>query len=723
MAKNITEISSSTFIVGCTNPQALNYNPNAVIPCIDCCVFGVVVPNTTVNNNTGVAVNLPNLTVNNSAIQVIIPNTPITQTCPEIEIKLNNDVVIKGTNTTIDKQCCDFYNFQYIGDKCIYVPIVDDEIECDIENETDLYITVNNEVKYNNRDLSKVCCDKFGYTFINNKCYLLNGACELNITDVIIINDLVLDKNNRDLNEICCLSLGYTFIDNKCYYIKPVCDLESGDVITLNDKSLFNRRDGIPLDKQCCEFYGFKYDSLSNKCFEQINDITNDCIEINLSNNGLNISDCGDLIIELDLLIKDLKIEENLNNRSSCGQFIPVVNELDGYVLFGNKDFTIPNKQPSLNEECCLAYGYSYDSKLKRCVWDKESTEKNINVSLIEFNNKIDIENKLDYNSLEIGLNNWVKLSGTVSSDIDDFNLGIKLCGFNDCNEYDIYVDNIKILCLNDEVETLINKFDCTGFKLKKVIDNKKSWVYNTGQTINRVFAPSDDADLKWRYTDYLATSGLLEKHSKLVLNTKEVDLLFDFSCINKCENKYSGDTKLNLYDLVNYKNTFRNFWFNFAEQFIPATTIFVSGEKYSNSCDLDSNICVDPCNLPSAILNDELKKDLKTEENCFCTNVGSIGLIQNIINESYRDSKCVKTPSVGNWLSQTNNNLRCNNVIISNDLYIITVNKDNISFNRNIVNNFNIPKKINRIPTNFIRKEVNLFNETNQNNQINFLN
>jgi hypothetical protein len=141
--------------------------------------------------------------------------------------------------------------------------------------------------------------------------------------------------------------------------------------------------------------------------------------------------------------------------------------------------------------------------------------------------------------------------------------------GLNCCCIYDIFLDNFNFNC-NEEIDIveIINN-DCPGFEIVPVIDNKKSWVYNPGEinysniqnndgkltdnviikqgqfgliqgygVINRTFAPSLDADLDWRYTDYFKQSSVLEKHSNLVLNSKELFLTFDM-CSDCCV-KYS---------------------------------------------------------------------------------------------------------------------------------------------------------------------------------------
>ncbi|MCH9712614.1 MAG: hypothetical protein K0U20_08340, partial [Proteobacteria bacterium] len=234
----------------------------------------------------------------------------------------------------------------------------------------------------------------------------------------------------------------------------------------------------------------------------------------------------------------------------------------------------------------------------------------------------------------------WTDISSTIVNDFNTpFKVKLVLNGVKDCCEYDIFVDDLQVLCTKQDAITVNTNNLCPGFKLKRVIDNKKSWVQNIENPINRVFAPSPDATLPWRYTDYFEQSGIYDNDSRLVLNSKEIDLLFNmkkpvkpcpdgytynpngdncFRSIISCPDGYtlSGDsttcysgttgattsaftqtevtnrvrnscnTDLNVYDLINYKKNFQNYWVKFVEQFIPATTIFVSGEKWSNRND-----------------------------------------------------------------------------------------------------------------------------------------
>ena len=161
-----------------------------------------------------------------------------------------------------------------------------------------------------------------------------------------------------------------------------------------------------------------------------------------------------------------------------------------------------------------------------------------------------------EYNSNTDYFNRWVQIKATLPSSGLTLNFGVNLeiyQGLNCCCLYDIFVDDIRVSCSSNESLLIVNDIKCPGFELNRVIDNKKSWVYNPGTPevgisdydnieradgsfgmlngegiINRTFAPSLDADIPWRYTDYFKQSSVYERHSNLVLNTKELELTFD---------------------------------------------------------------------------------------------------------------------------------------------------------------------------------------------------
>jgi len=200
--------------------------------------------------------------------------------------------------------------------------------------------------------------------------------------------------------------------------------------------------------------------------------------------------------------------------------------------------------------------------------------------------NILNVTQTTSYSLLEDGYCKWIQICADVSGfEGIPFKVRLDLAGLKNCCDYEVYIDDIVVNCIVEDSILVPTIVDCPGYTLRRVIDNKKSWVYNEGQTINRVFAPSIDADIPWRYTDYFNQSGVYEKHSKLVLNSKEMELTFNLCDGFNC----NTGTTLTIYDLVEYKNNFQNFWVKFIEQFIPATTIFVAGEKW---CTSNKNIC-----------------------------------------------------------------------------------------------------------------------------------
>ena len=326
------------------------------------------------------------------------------------------------------------------------------------------------------------------------------------------------------------------------------------------------------------------------------------------------------------------------------------------------------------------------------------------------------------YNSSTDYFDRWVEVKATLPSSGLTLNFGVKLeiyQGLACCCNYDIFVDDIRVNCAKQESSLVVNDIHCPGFNLTRVIDNKKSWAYNPGipsvgisdydnierndgsfgmlngeGTINRTFAPSLDADIPWRYTDYFKQSSVYEKHSNLVLNSKELWLTFDMcadcpisgttlacpsghtlsantsicyqtNCMSYNITNTGGDcsldytdcnsnvitpiivsantsidvcstvppstvfactglvitsttvcsssivsattvttlTYLSLYDLKNYKKQFQSFWIPFMEQFIPATTIWVAGERWcSEACTI-----ISPCDYDFELVDSEI--------------------------------------------------------------------------------------------------------------------
>jgi len=334
-------------------------------------------------------------------------------------------------------------------------------------------------------------------------------------------------------------------------------------------------------------------------------------------------------------------------------------------------------------------------------------------------------------NTYDSSVNNfepWVQLKATLPPTTNLLNFDINLqidTGLNCCCDYELYIDKVAIICTAGTESQVVNDIKCPGYALNKVIDNKKSWVYNPGiaeigiseydnierndgsfgliageGTINRTFAPSPDADIDWRYTNYFEQSSVYEKHSNLTINSKELWLIFDM-CTNcpisatslVCTSGYtlsantnvcySGSsvltatteitvTYLTLLQLEDYKKQFQSFWTPFLEQFIPATTVWVAGERW--------------CNEPCPILN-ECATDL-TDEDLSVNNVEEATPIKPETDEGLNissnlpqnvSSTSTSAPPSGGYTSELPTNSNSTTVTIT-DVGVTTSRPNNVS-------------------------------------------
>jgi hypothetical protein len=225
---------------------------------------------------------------------------------------------------------------------------------------------------------------------------------------------------------------------------------------------------------------------------------------------------------------------------------------------------TIPTTTITLNETPLIIDDCQDLLVSAKLYFSQPSTEcatNSITASLLPDNPNFSVEQLGVFDSDTDGFGNWVDMGIRILSTNNDntFNINLNFIGLNDCCEYDIRVDNISVDCYSDEQRIFYDNKKCPGFELRRVIDNKKSWVYNPGTSVigkseednivrnrgdrtlledfgfvNRTFAPSSDADLPWRYTDYYVQSNILEPHSNAVLNNKELVLTFNM-CADCC--------------------------------------------------------------------------------------------------------------------------------------------------------------------------------------------
>lgn len=137
------------------------------------------------------------------------------------------------------------------------------------------------------------------------------------------------------------------------------------------------------------------------------------------------------------------------------------------------------------------------------------------------------VDNKLDFESVKTNL-------AAISGNTIDFNqIPIDENGFpkaaEETSSYYFqlkggwFEENKEHIGTYDFGKLYFDKFRDLGFTLNPVIDDKKSWVYSSGQT-------RQEYDFPMRETDYTT------KRSELVLNTKEVTLWLDPAYAIECD-------------------------------------------------------------------------------------------------------------------------------------------------------------------------------------------
>ncbi len=416
-----------------------------------------------------------------------------------------SDKFIKAPNTAIitpvlitETKCSDIGGY-WDGILCYCEPIEDCDLkltDISVQTKPDGFNQEVTLVTFNDEPISETCCLKI--------------AKENNLPWVYKEFDGVPNCYTKDPNP--CLPLQFN-LNNKP--IKPECDQ--------------------PLDISV----SFYFSTPENPCFEIIDDgeviiIDNDVepclLEFDEENNVIDIN-----------TTKPRKVETSLT---------PILDPIliDGTGLTGDTS--------TVEEPCCFNPNIPIVANL---------VIKDTN------NNILQTSDNFSFSTLET----WYDLTTqyTLTTGTTEVNVCLQfVSGLNCCCTYDIFLDNFKFNCSDEQTTIDIIRNNCPGFDIVPVIDNKKSWVYNPGNlnyselqnqtgiftdntiinngevgliegygVINRTFAPSPDADLPWRYTDYFKQSSVLEKHSNLVLNSKELFLTFDMCNIGgPCPDGYT---------------------------------------------------------------------------------------------------------------------------------------------------------------------------------------
>lgn len=643
------ELPVEPVIVGCRDRTATNYNPNAIIndPCL--CEY-LECPNIFVITDDGVVStrvrnpdpSLVNVTIKEECCKEFVVGQPVfwdgdkcrvesfipedIPNCPDFrELKYVGDtVVINASPPPKPKPETDFDSIiglvsNVIGRRSIdfdgtigILPELLPELKlpdpCDDDDST---IDSDEEIidipGFSN--LSEECClylgEEFGWEFIDGVCYW-NPPVESIVEVGISENEIIIDRecyNGNYVDGLCINELTYRGVlyndlvgipQKELYNGKPYYKIEipeeteiyliwdsnqnrwvfwsefnidegpSGCILHYQDNS-----DGDP-------FLGYGSNNTYTRTTFIVDDAPCDLMPSigEIKSCQLRVEDLEDDIIDEDL--EDDIIDEDLEDDEEPTDCCDNINtNLWFYLEKPDSEECEPN------EEVTVSLGFYYGNNV--------SDEVEMSTEVIS-----------SFNLTSDGYCNWVNISSQINDyDGQKFKLKLIIEGLNDCCDYNFYVDDISVDCIIEDTIISTTPVKCPGFNLKRMVDNKKSWVYNDGETINRVFAPSDDADIPWRYTNYFEQSGVFERHSNLVLNTKEMELTFNLCSLDNLEED------INIYQLLEYKSNFQSFWVQFIEQFVPATTIFVAGEKW---CTTDEKICrtYDECDYENTFeLND----------------------------------------------------------------------------------------------------------------------
>jgi hypothetical protein len=389
----------------------------------------------------------------------------------------------------------------------------------------------------------------------------------LGITGGFYVNFGTVTNTPTGLNKGICDSIGgyWDTVPGQCMCQPLVdqCDIDITMVQTTTTTDFYGNtiqivtQNGTPISEPCCnrliKDYNLPWVWQGQRCYATPKE---DCLPVifTLNDKPMNVPACGndlelsmwvyfgkpenpcqpipdppgDDTIVIDGVVCDITLTPNTGQIEN-----PTHNQRDI-----KQEVSQPILQPS--STCCYSI---FNPILGRII----TTDPQLNNSLTQVK---------EFNSGTDFFERWIQLKATLPTSGLTLNFGVTFevyQGLNCCCEYEFHIDDIQVDCVREESSLIVNDISCPGFELTKVIDNKKSWVYNPGiasigtseydniergdgsfgllngeGNVNRTFAPSLDAELPWRYTDYWNQSSVLERHSSLVLNSKELGLTFD---------------------------------------------------------------------------------------------------------------------------------------------------------------------------------------------------
>ena len=357
-------------------------------------------------------------------------------------------------------------------------------------------------------NLSYDCCTANGWTFdpTNTKCYwadtCINGG-DYNIVLDPVGNTGAYFQVDEDEEDYCSLELKFKFL------LRVDCQKLIGTL-----KSFL---ENIHLEV-----------SIEKVIYDETLPIPNNLEEVarvdlfNIGGTSTRTTDTSNIVAFLDgntntgILLNDISSSPSSQlppTGSNCDEYTPTGINLDGYVEWEwsggyQKD---PTVVPSV--ECCTQYGFDIDPSNiyisgGRCVESTTTSRSFINgAKKTDTTPPKTCEQITNQFLADLTIEN-----PSILQTIFNERLKVSIIG-NTLTNFAILLDRVELnkVCKIPLPPPFFD-IDCPSFDLKRIIDNKKSWVENLSTT-TRIF------DLERRITNYSIN------HEKLSINTKEIDL------------------------------------------------------------------------------------------------------------------------------------------------------------------------------------------------------
>lgn len=284
-----------------------------------------------------------------------------------------------------------------------------------------------------------------------------------------------------------------------------------------------------------CEKKGLKDQKISfcndyQTCLEYKEDLINSIEDLNNQLLETNTSLCQDPITNLENIEISLNLDvetdtvglyetvyEELFYNIGEGNLIDYILETEGNT--GINVFTFDsegNKTPINDLNCdtniiCTNNLNTFMDSLYQNQYIEKFGEITNKIERIKVENLLKSWFKSEWKRLNLNITNE-----SVIEKIKNRNIRISLKINNCCYDFDILLDNIKLIKNCETTQLIPIKIDKPiGFNLNKIIDNKKSWLEVNDLTNRKLL-------LDKRYTNYDI------QDSKKIINTKEIDLNID---------------------------------------------------------------------------------------------------------------------------------------------------------------------------------------------------